>query len=298
MTRRRRLKSLAILALLPLFGLIFWLSAVVASSIPNVLVMAVNVHALNLTSFAGDSSQPRAPLSLQVLTDAQLDSSSGGSRPTASVTPAPATSAARGTGSRPTPTPSPSPPTPLPLPVPTPTNIVPVPTPTSTAGPATISGQVTDSQTKLPIVGATVSLSPGWASALTDANGNFSVGVSAGSYTVTVSATTYNSASQSVTVGSGQKAVLAFRLVSITAYGSLTGTVTDSATKAPIVGATVTLSNWLVRVTDVNGNFSYAIVLNGTYTLTVSALGYVTQSQALTIKPGHTTSVQIALVHA
>ena len=293
MSRRRWLKSLAILALLPMFGLIFWMSAIVASGIPNVLVMAVNVHGLNVTSFAGDSTQRHAPLSLQVLTDAQQDSTKpGGSSSTPGATPPPAATPGRGSGSRPTPTPST---TPLPLPVPTPPNII--PTPTATPAPATISGQVTDSQTRLAIVGATVSLSPGGASALTDANGNVSFGVSAGSYTVTASAPTYSSASQSVTVGNGQKASVVFKLVSITAYGSLNGTVTDSATKAPILGATVTLSDGMVRATDVNGNFSYAIVLNGTYTLTVSAVGYLTQSQVVTIKPGHTANAQVALVH-
>ena len=286
MTRRRWLKSLAILALLPLFALIFWLSAVVASSIPNVLVMAVNVHGLNLTSLAGDSSQRHAPLSLQVLTDAQQDATRGGASST------PAGIPGRGAGSRPTPTPSPSA---TPLPLPTPTNNVPAPTPAAAPADATISGQVTDSQSKVPIVGATVSLSPGGASALTDANGSFSFGVSAGTYTLTASATTYNSATQSVSVGNGQKASVAFKLVSVTAYGSLNGTVTESASKAPIPGATVTLSDGMVRVTDASGNFSYPVVLNGSYTLTVAAFGYVAQSQAVTIKPGHTTNVQIAL---
>ena len=297
MTRRRRLKSLAILALLPLFGVIFWLSAVVASSIPNVLVMAVNVHGLNLTSLAGDSSQPHAPLTLQVVTDAQQDSiNDGGSgRSTATAAPTAAPSHATGSGPRPTPSPSRSA-SPVPLPVPTPT--LPGPTPAATAAPATMAGQVLDSLTKLPIVGATVSLSPSGATALTDANGNFSFGVAAGTYTVTASASTYNSASQTVTVNSGQKVNVNFRLVSITAFGSLDGTVTDSATKAPITGATVTLSDGMIRTTDLNGNFSYTIVLNGTYTLTVSAIGYVTQSQVVTIRAGKTTTVQIALVHS
>jgi carboxypeptidase family protein len=293
MIRRRRLKSLAILALLPLFGVIFWLSAVVASSIPNVLVIAVNVHGVNLTSFAGDSSRPHAPLSLQVLTDAQQDSTNGGGAgvPTATATPS------RGIGSGPSPTPSPSP-SASPLPLPTPTSPLPSPTPTATAAPATIAGQVLDSLTKLPIAGATVSLSPTGATALTDANGNFSFGVAAGTYTVTASAVDYNSASQTVTLNNGQKVNVNFRLVSITSFGSLNGTVTDGATKAPIAGATVTLSDGMIRTTDSNGNFSYSIVLNGTYTLTVSAPGYVTQSQAVTIRAGHTTNVQIALVHS
>src|SRR5207253_5238536 len=163
MTRRRWLKSLAILALLPMFGLIFWMSAIVASGIPNVLVMAVNVHGLNVTSFAGDSTQRHAPLSLQVLTEPQQDSTRiAGPTSTPGATPPPAATPGRGSGSRPTPTPST---TPLPLPVPTRTNIIPTP-PTATPAPATISGQVMDSQTRLAIVGATVSLSPGGASAL------------------------------------------------------------------------------------------------------------------------------------
>jgi len=299
MIRRRRLKSLAMLALLPLFAVIFWLSAIVASSIPNVLVLAVNVHGLNLTSFAGDSSQPHAPLSLQVLTDAQQDSANRGGSGLPTATATPTVTPSRGTRSGPSPTPSPSPSaTPLPLPSPSPTGILPGPTPTPTPAPATISGQVLDSQTRLPIVGATVSLSPGGATALTDASGNFSVGVAAGTYTVTASATTSNSASQTVTVTSGQKANVTFKLVSITAFRSLNGTVTDNATRAPIVGATVTLSDGMLRTTDLNGNFSYTIVLNGTYTLTVSAVGYVTQSQLVTIKAGHTTNVQMPLVHA
>jgi len=294
MTGRRWLRSLGLVALLPLFGLLFWLSAVVASSIPDVLVMAVNVHGLSLP-LARDAGQPHAPLSLQVLTDAQLDQNNGAGSGSTSPVATPTVAPSRASGARPAPTPSPSASaTPLPIP----TTVVPAPTPTATAAPASISGQVTDSQTKLPIPGATVSLDPSGATALTDANGNFSFGVSPGTYGVTVSASTYNSASQTVTVASGQKASLAFKLVSSTSFGGLNGTVTNNASGAPIAAATVTLSNGLVRVTDLSGNFSYGIVLNGTYTLTVSAPGYLTQSQSVTIKPGHTTNVRVGLVHS
>ena len=67
---------------------------------------------------------------------------------------------------------------------------------------------------------------------------------------------------------------------------------------APVAGATVSLSNGMVRVTDLDGNFSYAIVLNGSYTLTVSAVAHVTQSQVVTVKTGHTTNVQISLARS
>jgi hypothetical protein len=126
------LKSLALLALLPLFALIFWLAAVVASGAPNLLVMAVNVHGLTLTSLADSLNQPHAPISLQLLTDARNDAAgvSGSSLVSAAGTAAPAPTPTGATGARPTPTPSPSA-APLPLPLPTPT-LLPKPTPTPT----------------------------------------------------------------------------------------------------------------------------------------------------------------------
>lgn len=278
--RRRLIRRLGALALLPLFGLVFWTAATIASSLPGLIVVAVNVHGLGLASYAGDSGQRPAPLSIQVLQDVQGDAN--GSR-TAAPTAAPA----------PTPVAAPHPPTPTPTPLPVPT--LPVATPTPTPTPATIGGQVLDSQTLRPIAAATVAVSPGGNSALTDVNGNFRIGVNAGSYIATASAPSYNSASQNVTVAAGQKATIGFRLVSVAAFGSLTGKVIDNATQRPIAGATVALSDGMIRTTDLNGNFSFAIVLNGTYTLSVSALGYVTQTKSVTVTPGHTTSILFAL---
>ena len=278
--RRRLIRRLGALALLPLFGLVFWTAATIASSLPGLIVVAVNVHGLGLASYAGDSGQRPAPLSIQVLQDVQGDAN--GSRqaaPTAAPVPTPVAASHAPTR------------TPTPVPAPTP----PIPTPTPTPAPATIGGQVLDSQTLRPIVAATVAVSPGGNSALTDVNGNFSIGVNPGSYMVTAGAPSYNNASQPVTVAVGQKATIDFRLVSVAAFGSLTGKVIDNATQRPIAGATVTLSDGMIRTTDLNGNFSFAIVLNGTYTLSVSALGYVTQTKSVTITPGHTTTILFAL---
>lgn len=288
--RRALSRSLRVLAILFAFALVFWLTAVVMSSFPNTFVVAVNVHGLNLPGFGNSGPRP-APLALSVLDDARQDA---GAIDTSTPSPAPTTAPSRGPVVTP---PAPSGPTPAPSPTGSglPLPIVPVPSSSASPAPATIAGQVLDSQTRLAIVGATVAASPGGASTLTDASGNYSLRVNPGTYTVTASAPTYNSASQTVTVKAGQQLPLNFKLVSITAYGSLTGTVTDAVTHVPIVGATVTLSNGMLRTTDLNGNFSYSIVLNGTYTLTVSALGYATQSQQVTIKAGHTTNVQIAL---
>ncbi len=318
---RRRRRGLLLL-LLPVLAVLFWFTALWTSNFPNTFVVGVNVHSLTLNPVAADGGQRPAPLSLSVLADAQQDTSPGS---TASAAPSTGYPTVPSTGyptARPTstaatptpnvtPTPSPSPslialPTPSPTPslialptpsiTPLPTPTIPTPTPSATAGSATIAGQVTDSQTHLAIVGASVSLSPGGAVMTTDVNGNFSVSVAPGTYTATATAPTYNGASQSVTVRGGQKASLSFKLVSVTAYGSLAGTVINATTQAPIFGAIVTLSNGLARVTDANGAFSFSIVLNGTYTMTISAVGYVTQTQPVTIRAGKTTSVQVALV--
>lgn len=288
MTPRRRVRGLAIGAiLLPLLALAFWLTALIASNLPGLEILSVNVHGLNVTGYAGDPGQRPAPLSLSVLND--------GAQAPGDELPSPTPNASR---PEPSPTsavkPSPAPsPTASPLPLPSLPGVTPTPTP----GPATISGQVTDSQTKQPIAAATVALSPGRMSTLTDVNGNYTLQPDPGTYTVTASAINYNSSSQTVTVSSGQRVTVSFKLTSTTSIGNLAGTVTDASTQAPIVAATVTLSNGLIRVTDTNGNFDYTVVLSGTYTLTVSALGYATQSQPVTVKPGKTTNVQIALTH-
>src|SRR2546426_11963226 len=135
MNRHRPLRSLAILALLPVFGVVFWLTAVVASSIPSLLVVDVNVHGLTLATYAGDSQQRVAPLSLRVLDDANQDA-------TKAALPAPTSGRSLPT---PMPTASSSPtPTPLPVPSPLPTpSPLPGPTPTPTPGSATIAGPVT-----------------------------------------------------------------------------------------------------------------------------------------------------------
>ncbi|HEY4844803.1 MAG TPA: hypothetical protein VII89_03825, partial [Candidatus Dormibacteraeota bacterium] len=102
--KSRILRGLGIIALLPLFGLVFCVAAMAASDITGLAILGVNVHGLGLASYAGDSAQRPAPLSLQLLDDAQRDS---GGRVTALRLPA---------------TPSPQPTsTPRPAATPTPT---------------------------------------------------------------------------------------------------------------------------------------------------------------------------------
>jgi outer membrane biosynthesis protein TonB len=139
----RILRTIGIIALLPLFGLVFWAAATVASSLLTLGVIGVNVHGLGLASYAAELNTRPAPLSAQVMQHAYQDAT-GDRGTTASTTkPAPAAATAAPTTpapaptrpASPTPTPPPVPtPTPVPLPLPTPTP-APLPLPTPTPGP-------------------------------------------------------------------------------------------------------------------------------------------------------------------
>ena len=83
----------------------------------------------------------------------------------------------------------------------------------------------------------------------------------------------------------------------VTSYGSLNGLVLDSATRLPISGASVRLSNGIVRVSNLAGSFSYTLILSGSYTITVSKTGYKTQSQAVTVTATVPTTVTVRLAH-
>ncbi|HEV2012313.1 MAG TPA: hypothetical protein VGR77_00290 [Candidatus Dormibacteraeota bacterium] len=145
MNRIRPLRYLAILASLPAFALLFWLTALLVSNLPGLLAIGVNVHGLSLASYAGDSAQRPAPLSLRVFQDAQQDAGGGPGASLLSGMPNPV--AADPVLPTPTAVPLPTPtplslPTPKRLPLPTPTPLplprpppLPLPTPTPTPSP-------------------------------------------------------------------------------------------------------------------------------------------------------------------
>ena len=64
----------------------------------------------------------------------------------------------------------------------------------------------------------------------------------------------------------------------------LRGTITDKATKEPLIGAAVQLSGTNIgTITDVDGNFELAGLRNGTYKLIISYVSYCTQIVEVTI---------------
>ena len=121
--KRRPWRSLAIVGLVSLFGLLFWFSATLAFNLPKLFVMSVNVHSLTLSGFGDDTRQAVAPLQLRIVEDARQDANGGASGALAiASTPTPTSRpvATPAPASTPTPTPTPSP-TPTPTAAPTPT---------------------------------------------------------------------------------------------------------------------------------------------------------------------------------
>ncbi|HEV8579257.1 MAG TPA: proprotein convertase P-domain-containing protein [Thermoanaerobaculia bacterium] len=79
------------------------------------------------------------------------------------------------------------------------------------------------------------------------------------------------------------------------ATGTITGTVVNSATSAPIPGATVMTSNGFSRITDAAGTYSMKVPA-GTYDMAASAPGYTSAAATgVTVSTGGTTVQSFAL---
>src|SRR5207244_7688796 len=153
-----------------------------------------------------------------------------------------------------------------------------------------LSGTVTDGSTSKPIAGATVSA--GTANTVTDAGGAYTIsGLAPGTYTATATASGYASQSASVTLAAGSTTTQNFALAPNP--GTITGTVTDAGTAAPIAGATVAYSGGSTT-TDGSGAYTLANVAEGSYSVTESARGSVTQSRTVTVGPGATATQNFA----
>jgi hypothetical protein len=140
--------------------------------------------------------------------------------------------------------------------------------------------------------GATVTLSgASSATVKADSSGKFSFnGLANGTYTVTPSASgaTFSPASQSVTINNAHALGLSFS--SSVATFSLGGTISGAGG----AGATVSLSGAATATTTANstGQYSFAGLSNGTYTVTTSNTGYQISpaSQTVTINGANATA--------
>jgi hypothetical protein len=162
-------------------------------------------------------------------------------------------------------------------------------------GAGTLSGTVVNISNNATISGATVSFSGG--TTTTNSSGFYQfTGVAPGTYSVTASHSGFFSSTQSATVSSGATTTLNFKLAT---GGKLAGTVTNSS-GAAISGATVAISGGSVPTsftltTSSTGVYATNFVPVGTYTITVSATGFTTQSKTATVNTGQTTTVNFTL---
>src|SRR5262245_4145950 len=145
----------------------------------------------------------------------------------------------------------------------------------------TLNGTVSNASTGAPLSGAQVNVTgPVNRTATTGADGTFQWTLPVGSYSISVSAFGFDSSSATVDINEGQTTTQNFPLTP-SPSGTLSGVV--SSASGPVANATVTITGTPIApaTTNANGQYSFASVPNGTYTVTVTAggcFGAVTQS--------------------
>ena len=148
----------------------------------------------------------------------------------------------------------------------------------------TLAGTITNANGGAPVAGATVQITgPVNRTATTGADGAYRFVLPVGTYAVSVSAFGFANGSANATVTQGQTTTQDFALTPAPS-GSLSGTVT--AASGPVANATVAITGTPIAAvtTNANGQYSFASVPNGTYTVTVTAGGcFGSVSQSVTV---------------
>jgi hypothetical protein len=80
-----------------------------------------------------------------------------------------------------------------------------------------------------------------------------------------------------------------------TQFTPLHGTVTDSVTNKPIVGATVIVDTVLTATTDANGTFLIAKVPSGIVDYVIKAHGYQDIAASVNVEPGKQYEISVAM---
>ena len=155
-----------------------------------------------------------------------------------------------------------------------------------------VSGLVINQLTGAPIPGATVRMN-GF-TFVTDVNGRFIrvFDVEPGPYNLEASAPLFFPRIVPIAVQSAGTVEVTIPLTPLP--GILTGIVRSLVTGAPIPGATVT-ANGFTATTDAAGAYNIAGLPPGTYQVTASAAGFITQTQPATIQAAQPTVLNFGL---
>jgi len=170
-----------------------------------------------------------------------------------------------------------------------------------TPTPGDLNGNITDSLTSTPIIGAEVQIFNGTVlvgSALTDNLGNYTIGnLPPGQYTVTATANNYQGKSVGAIISSGASTTVDFSLDPNP--GQIEGMITDSTDGKPIAGAFVLvyMGNTVVgrAVTDATGNYQIQNLAPGQYTVIASAANYHTKFVGVSVSSSATASADLKL---
>jgi len=158
-------------------------------------------------------------------------------------------------------------------------------------------GKVTDAQNAQPIANASVSANPGGFVTTTNSAGNYTFSaVPPGTYTLTFSATGYNGGTLTgISVSCGQTVIANIALQPMA--GSMTGTVTNLGTGAPLGGATITMTpGGYTGPSQSNGTYNITGVPPGTYTAVATLTGYISdQHTSIHVYAGQPTTVNFQL---
>lgn len=166
--------------------------------------------------------------------------------------------------------------------------LVPAGQQTGTAG--TLTGQVIDAATQVPLAGVAITIGAG-VTATSGVDGRFSAqNIVPGTYAVSFNLAGYSTKSiPSVMVNAGNTTDLqAISLSQALNTVAISGKVSDLNSSQPIAGATVTILGTSVNVvTDGNGNYRIDGLAPGTATLRFSAVGYTSETVILSFaNPG------------
>ena len=153
-----------------------------------------------------------------------------------------------------------------------------------------VSGLITIDGTSDPLQGVAMTLSGASnATTTTDVNGDYSfANLANGNYTITPSLSGYafDPASLNITVSGANVNNQDFDAIpDLTPTYSVSGTLTTDGTSDPLQGVAITLSgaSSATTTTDVNGDYSFANLANGNYTITPSLSGYAFDPASINI---------------
>jgi len=161
------------------------------------------------------------------------------------------------------------------------------------SGPGTVFGNVTDADTKAAISGVTIKIDN--KTTQTDENGNYTItGIQPGNYNLTATKDLYLPYSTSVQILAGTSTSINISLMSI---GQVRGKITDTTTGAGIQNASITIGGQ-TSYTNSSGDYYIVNILPGTYSITVSKSGYLSDYNTLHIVGGQVTTYNTSLDRA